>query len=805
MKVINSKLAAIGLAAFAFASCSSSDSPEGGSGIIKNADLDQTTLAISQSDAAALASRVINYKNTTANARKNFGTRAAKDGFTGLTEMKAIPAMPENAQPGDSGDKLANGTFNIEAEGTKKIATVNSIENATIYVKSGRTLVYNETKGGNKIYVSKGGKVEYKGTGAAVAANDEVIVNEGTFNIDNDVTIDGTLYSTYYLGTKDQKQNVTVNGNVYLSGYKVTKDGQDVLDANGNPTYEFASVRANNLTVNGTLSTEDKVNVADKTTLNGDMKVKNYIITKNLDIKGQLISDYSLKVSNALNMAAGSTIKASYINVTDNKYSSDGTEEGNDNKPIAGNATATLNGNCQIVVPAKAVLNFNVLKTDNTENQITMNATDDNAVVVVKADKFIFAGTDNVKAFRTPGTNQCYLFQFSKAYNNGAEADANIVPTEDLDATASFLDYDDKRVNASIEAVGNHAWQLKSADIAGLKKLDLISQVQAPDGQSATGIVINNGKIYVSYHTRAENFGGNIEVAQMNGNDVQVLQSFKDQGGTLDFNHIMVNNNTIYATGSSSEAGAAVAYVGLNSDGTADASATLQLLAVNRNVKGYDANCSIIDNNRLITADTRGYDIWDLANNNAHSYIATAGKAKFVAVRNNQFYGLNYTAPVSAGDAAVDGEFQMSSASDFSDMTSFPVGQIAPNNGKNVLYVDGTDIYVCKSAKGLARYNATGTQTGSWVAPQAAETSNNKSVDHVKGYVNGVCADNNYVYVAAGAYGLVVLNKSDLSEVCHRSLNGNNSANYVTVDGNNIYVAYGQGRIQVFQIASTVK
>ena len=495
MKVINSKLAAIGLAAFAFASCSSSDSPEGGSGIIKNADLYQTALAISQSDAAALASRVINYKNTTANARKNFGTRAAKDGFTGLTEMKAIPAMPENAQPGDSGDKLANGTFNIEAEGTKKIATVNSIENATIYVKSGRTLVYNETKGGNKIYVSKGGKVEYKGTGAAVAANDEVIVNEGTFNIDNDVTIDGTLYSTYYLGTKDQKQNVTVNGNVYLSGYKVTKDGQDVLDANGNPTYEFASVRANNLTVNGTLSTEDKVNVADKTTLNGDMKVKNYIITKNLDIKGQLISDYSLKVSNALNMAAGSTIKASYINVTDNEYDKEGKEIV---KSTPGNATATLNGNCQIVVPAKAVLNFNVLKTDNTENQITMNATDDNAVVVVKADKFIFAGTDNVKAFRTPGTNQCYLFQFSKAYNNGAEADANIVPTEDLDATASFLDYDDKRVNASIEAVGNHAWQLKSADIAGLRlQTDSLQQVSLSTTARFTFLTIHVPRISV--------------------------------------------------------------------------------------------------------------------------------------------------------------------------------------------------------------------------------------------------------------------------------------------------------------------
>lgn len=800
MKVINSKLAAIGLAAFAFASCSSSDSPEGGSGIIKNADLDQTALAISQSDAAALASRVINYKNTTANARKNFGTRAASDL---LTAMPTIPEVPAGAQPGDSGDKLANGTFSIEAAGTAKTATVNSIENATIYVKSGRTLVYSKTNGGNTIYVCPGGKVEYKGTEAAIASNDEVIVAAGAyFNFDNDIVIDGTLYTHDYLGAKDKSnteavvptQNVTINGNVYLEGY---------TDKKGN--YEQANVRAKSLTVKGTLNATEKVIASDKITLAGTMKVGKSLETKDFDITGELKAGYSVKVKNVLNMEAGSKMTTSYLVVTDNTYDKNGKEI---IKSTPGNATANLKGNCQIVVPAKAVLNFNVLNTDNTDNQITMNTSDDNAVVVVKADKFIFAGNDNVKAFRTPGTNQCYLFQFTKAYQNGAESDANLVATEDLDATASFLDYDDKRVNAKLTELDNHAFQLESADIAGFKKLDLISQVQAPDGQSATGIVLNNGKIYVSYHTRAENFGGNIEVAQMNGNNVQVLQSFKDQGATLDFNHVMVANNNIYATGSSSDAGAVVAYVGLNSDGTANADAQLQLLAVNRNVKGYDANCSIIDNNRLITADTRGYDIWDLANNNAHSYIATAGKAKFVAIRNNQFYGLNYTAPVTAGDAAVDGEFQMSSASDFSDMTSFPVGQIAPNNGKNVLYVDGTDIYVCKSAKGLARYNASGSQTGTWVAPQASASSNNKSVDHVKGYVNGVCVKGDYVYVAAGAYGLVVLNKSDLSEVCHRSLNaeGENSANYVTVDdNNNIYVAYGKGRIQVFKVSSTVK
>ena len=54
MKVFNSKLAAIGLAAFVFASCSdSTDTPNSGNG---NSIVDVTTIGLTQSDAAQLAS-----------------------------------------------------------------------------------------------------------------------------------------------------------------------------------------------------------------------------------------------------------------------------------------------------------------------------------------------------------------------------------------------------------------------------------------------------------------------------------------------------------------------------------------------------------------------------------------------------------------------------------------------------------------------------------------------------------------------------------------------------------------------------
>ena len=75
MKVFNSKLAAIGLAAFVFASCSDSNSdPTDGSKINV---VDRTTITLASQNVDN--SRVVNYKNTTAKARKFFLNTRVED------------------------------------------------------------------------------------------------------------------------------------------------------------------------------------------------------------------------------------------------------------------------------------------------------------------------------------------------------------------------------------------------------------------------------------------------------------------------------------------------------------------------------------------------------------------------------------------------------------------------------------------------------------------------------------------------------------------------------------------------------
>ena len=142
-------------------------------------------------------------------------------------------------------------------------------------------------------------------------------------------------------------------------------------------------------------------------------------------------------------------------------------------------------------------------------------------------------------------------------------------------------------------------------------------------------------------------------------------------------------------------------------------------------------------------------------------------------------------------------------------------GNVGPENGKNTIAVDGTDLYVCQGARGLVRYNSNGDKVWDYVVP-AIQNEKSDKYGAVKGYCNGVAISGNYVFVAAGGYGVVVLDKATGKELCHRiAFNGKqengkwkngNSANYVTIgkDGY-IFVAYGQSRVQVFKLTSTTK
>lgn len=826
MKVFNSKLAAIGLAAFVFASCSDSSSDPATPITPGTVPSEITKIGLTQTDAAQLAASVTNYKRSSSNKAR---TRAIdKTLFDGLTES-TVPAAPsaDGAKQLNAAADLSNDKYKTRSGKTYDFSN-NKIENTTLFVVGNSTVKYSNLGSGNTIVVQKGGKLEYTGSGSAIPQNNTIYVLEsGSYSItDNEnIIIDGTLYSSRALGkieghtTGDKKsegtptQNITINGSVYLSGYKHTVT--DPESANyGKEITEYASLRAKTLTINAgaKVNTLDRVTFTDDVVIAGALHVGKAAIVKNMTIKngGKFYSEYSAKIKNKLTMEAGSYMDLKYLNVTDNTYDKNGTENV---KVASGDAVADLQGNCQIVIGNHGVMSFNTLKTDNTSGQIVMGD-DANNVAVVKADKFIYAGSDeNVNFISTPNTNnQTILAQLKECYKNGTESEGNKVDFDYLAWNADVQSYDYITGGGALTAGPNFSYVLKDEyKVADQKKLMLLSSIANydRDTQSATAIVpTDNNKVYVSYHTNGTEFGGSIDVAEMNGEQLTLKQRVQqaEAGATYDFNHLNVINSKLYLAGSAKGkdgnqlGGAAISYAAIGSDGLLNVTEGLTSQSLDNTVKG-DANCIVPFGDKIAVASTLGYSVYDPTLVQG-TLTKTTGKAKFVAVNGSSLVGLNYTSEITAGDAEVQGEVQVFDNS-MKQTSSINVGAIAPNNGKNMIAIDSNGrIYVCKSAKGLMCYeNGSQAWASEWTTP-TSNSDKNVSVDKRQGYINGVAVDDNYVYVAAGAYGLVVLTK-DGKEVTHKRIGtAGNSANYVAVKNGLIYVAYGKGRIQVFKLTS---
>ena len=822
MKVFNSKLAAIGLAAFVFASCSDSSSDPATPITPGTVPSEITKIGLTQTDAAQLAASVTNYKRSSSNKARTRAIDVAL--FDGLTQMPDVPSNEDAVQLNAAKD-LSNEKYKTRNGKTYDFSN-NTLQNATLFVVGNSTVKYNNLGTGNTIIVQKGGKLEYTGNGTAIPQNNTIIVLEsGSYSIANDITIDGTLYSSRALGKIEGKitdkksegtptQNITINGSVFLSGYK-HKVTDPESENYGKELTEYASLRAKKLTINAgaRVNTLDRVTFTNDVVIEGALHVGKTAIVKNMTIKngGKFYSDYSAKIKNNLTMEPGSYMDLAYLNVTDNKYDKNGTEE----KPTKtiGDAVADLKGNCQIVIGNHGVMSFNTLKTDNTAGQIVMGD-DANNVAVIKADKFIYAGSDeNVNFTSTPNTNnQIILAQFKEIYKNGAESEGNKVDFEYLNWNADVQSYDYITGGGALIAGDNFSYKLKEEyKVADQKKLMLLSTIANydRDTQSATAIVpTDNNKVYVSYHTNGAEFGGSIDVAEMNGEQLTLKQRVEqaEAGATYDFNHLNVIDSKLYLAGSAKGkdgkqyGGATISYAAIESDGKLNVTEGLSTLPLDNAVKG-DANCVVPFGNKIVVANTKGYDVVekDLSGN---KNTKAPGKAKFLALNGSSLVGLNYKTEITAGNDPVDGEIQVFDNS-MKQTSRFDVGSIAPNNGKNMIAIDSNGrIYVCKSAKGLMCYeNGSPAWTSEWTTP-VSHGAGNVSVDNRQGYINGVAVDDNYVYVAAGAYGLVVLNKNG-EEVTHKRIGtSGNSANYVAVKNGLIYVAYGKGSIQVFKLTS---
>ena len=812
MKVINSKLAAIGLAAFVFASCSdSTDTPNSGNG---NSVVDATTIGLTSSTPTG----VFNYKNSTANARKLIGSRASDDVtfITGMPEdIPTVPNLKKELSEDNTQDLVySEGGINtyIVKNKNKVDLTGKRIKGVTIFVNGDATLIYDKTEGGNKIVLDKGAKVQFNGTGSMIAKDDIIYVTEASASLkaENNIVIEGKLYANWRGTGKSGQELRTGLGNTVANekGEKVVPT-QNITFKDGSAAFIDGSLRAVDLNIEKGASVNATANVLNATnvTVGGGLKLGGFLQAGNVTVNGTIdasAENTAIKVTGKLNMESGSSLTAHYVNVTNN--------EKDENKTVTkvGEAELNLKSGSNITISDGNVINVNNLNTDNaSEGQITLAGND--AVAVIKADKFTNNGNDKIDAFATPGNNSVLLLQFTKCFNGNGEMPS----AGDLDISASYLDYDKATTGDVVKLIDeNHkkyGYEL-TVDINDIKsnpKLDLVAAFNPSNNAMSASCIQNVGDyIYVSYHTNGKARKGGLEVLHFEGNQIKPDQEVQGTTG-LDINHLLVDNNRVYVAGGEVNEGAIFAYVPLQNNILTtgdDAMKTYVLNATEHNK--LDANSITKFGDHFVVASTRGFEDYDKDFN--HIWFEDT-EVKSVVTANNKVYSLVATGANTTGTIKEFNTTMFNNAS----KTYTTNGNVGPENGKNTIAVDGTDLYVCQGARGLVRYNSNGDKVWEYVVP-AIQNEKSDKYGAVKGYCNGVAISGNYVYVAAGGYGVVVLDKATGKELCHRIafngkqengqwLNGN-SANYVTVgkDGN-IFVAYGQSRVQVFKLTSTTK
>lgn len=812
MKAINIKLATFSFATMLLASCSDSGTP-GNDSVIdpigKAATIVGTDVTAEYAD--QLASRVWNYKGAYANTTTK--TRAL------ATRAEATePAVPAGTPILSTIEKEkhmshAGKTYVVPAGETLKADGYN-IEGMTIYVKG--TLEYGSAWGsGASINVLSGGKL--------IAKNHTEVF--GDTKVSNWGTVEFPANQKEYLIKNTFYQNA---GDLNVKGHDL-----NILGGKGSTLFVKNSLIANKVTMSG----DAQLYVTDNATLTGAFEMSNqsYAWVNNI------MTTTSLKIQNTTTLGSGCALK-----VEGDVYATNGTNlyvlylKAKNYKQDSG-AILHLQDQSMVDIEGKYV-NLN-------QKQGYADLPDKDGVAVIKANAFYYnapgkqgdwnpggAKTVDCSVFSTSGDNAHIILDTNVIYGS----EGATTPITDDNTTivwnnnANILFKDDSEAKNYVIKKTECNPNGYNADQEPTKEptLDLISSIDYNHDHdiSATCVQVHNGRLYMSYHTRDKKHGGCIEVfSPVENNKVTLEQYLCDNQKDLDFNHLMAvklksGKRMVYLPGSSFKKGAMLAYIPIQDNHLlADLSKSitstiegkdtviyekpLQFIQMNPATaefakQGYDENCVVYNDetNHLIVATTKGYLVYNADTYNELDKINKPGKVKHLAIGNGKIVTVYLDKAATSETEAIPATVEIFDQKDedlSKPINSFAISTIEPNNGKNVVRVDDNKIYVCRGAAGMYVYDMEGNELWHYQMPSPT-ISEGANAGKYKGHANGCYVGKKYVYIAYGGFGLVVLDKETHKVVAHRAVP--KSANYVIEYKGYIYVAYGQNRLQVFQL-----
>lgn len=811
MKAINIKLATFSFAAMLLASCSDSGTPCTDS-VIDPVGKATTIVGsnVTAEYADQLASRVWNYKGAYANTTTK--TRAL------ATRAEATePAVPAGTPKLSSVTKKWEehpGTYVVPAGETLKADGYN-IKGMTIYVKG--TLEFSSAYGsGASINVLSGGKL--------IAKNHTEVF--GDTKVSNWGTIEFPANQKEYLIKNTFYQNA---GDLNVKGHDLNIQG-----GAGSTLFVKNSLFANKVTMSG----DAQLYVTDNATLTGGFEmsnqsqawVNNIMTTTSVKIQNSTIlhSGCSLKVDGDVNATNGTHLYIMYLKAKNYRQDSGAILHLQDQSmvDIEGNYINLNNGQGKADLPDKdgvAVIKANAIYYNAPGKQGDWNPGG--------------AKTVDCSLFSTSGDNAHIILDTNVIY--GREGATTPITDENTtivwNNNANILFKDDPEAKNYVIKKTECNPNGYNADKEPTKEptLDLISSIDYNHDHdiSATCVQELNGRLYMSYHTRDKKHGGCIEVfSPVENNKVTLEQYLCDDQKDLDFNHLLAvklksGKRMVYLPGSSNKKGAMLAYIPIqdkthlladesksitttiNGKDTVIYEKPLQFIQMNPATaeyakKGYDENCVVYneETNHLIVATTKGYLVYNADTYNELDKINKPGKVKHIAIGNGKIVTVYLDREATSETEAIPATVEIfdQKAEDLNNpINSFTISTIEPNNGKNVVRVDDNKIYVCRGAAGMYVYDMEGNELWHYQMPSPTITEGDKAGKY-KGHANGCYVGKKYVYIAYGGFGLVVLDKETHKVVAHRNLA--HSANYVIEYKGYIYVAYGQSRLQVFQL-----
>ena len=824
MKAFNIKLATFSFAALLLASCSDSNNDNGTEGSsIMNPKIVGSTV-VSTTDAQTLATQVINYKAKAASTTKATRTIDASntDLFEGVIDMPAEPAVPADAVDlatlTDKRNGMHSGGVYVLKSGNMSTDEMN-VAGTTIYICSGATLTWNAYENGNNptVIVLSGGKIIDTYGNVGKCCNADIY---GSIEIKQDrIEINHAFRTSQNLNAEDK--NLAIAGKAYIGGNVTAKNfypGSGIINIKGDLNLGESEFKLDN---------------------NAKLNVDGKITAKRLELtnKSVLYSGCGAKIAGEVNLNDGSALHAKYLKCS--KF--------------------TQNSGAKLILSDQSYINCSgEFASYNNDTSFSI-LEGDGAKAVIKADKFFFnngapqkddAGETyyEVKMFSTPGSNNPQIVADGTFYVNWQPAnvrftDANMFVTNGVTKNEVVINpttdcgnpgwtNPNPKPSPEPEPEPNPTPTPKPEPTPNPKPgLDLITTVEPEHTHeiSATGIMPLNGYLYMSYHTNQNqkdnadySHGGCIEVmSPVKDDQAELKQYIYDSARDLDFNHILAtklnsDEYKIFLPGSSNKKGAMLAYMDIRKDHMlADESMEItskegdevtikqplnyiQLKPATGDYKGYDENCVVYNDNtnHLIVATTEGYTVYDATTMNEVETYSKPGKAKHLAIGNGKIVGLYLNERNKDTKIGIPATIEIinEKTEDFNDTKTFDTNvKIEPNDGKNVIAVKDNKIYACLSSAGLYVYDMNGNEQWHYQMP----SPKNKE-GKWKALCNGCFVDNNYVYLAYGSYGIVVIDKNTHKVIAHRAVE--KSANYITVHNGYIYVAYGRSRMQVFKL-----